>query len=320
MPVLSGAKISSVATPPSTRRTVRPRLAAYVLTLDEERHIAAAVRSLKQVTDLVAVVDSFSTDATEAEASRAGATVWKRRFDSFPEQRNYALERLVTEWDPEWVLTIDADERVSEALAAEIRQKLVEVPDAPAADAFTIPRKLRFSGRLLRFGGFSRSRLLRLFRPDAGRYERRSVNEHFALTAGARLGSLEAPIVHEDVVCWERHIAKHNRYSTLEAQERTARRNGKDVGLLTAVREPHLRRRFLRERLWNSLPAKPFLRFVQIYVLAGGFLDGGPGFRIAVFHAWHEMCIEEKFKAMCGEQVSGCREGQHCASARAAIH
>lgn len=294
---------------------MRPRLAAYVLTLDEERHIAAAVRSLREVTDLVAVIDSFSTDATEAEASRAGATVWKRRFDSFPQQRNYALDRVVGEWDPEWVLTIDADERVSEALAAEISQKLLELPDEPSADAFTIPLKLRFSGRLLRFGGFSRSRLLRLFRPDAGRYEQRSVNEHFALAPGARLGSFEAPIVHEDVVCWERHIAKHNRYSTLEAEERAARRNGKGVSLLTAVREPHLRRRFLREALFNRLPAKPVLRFAQIYVLAGGFLDRGPGFRIALFQAWHEMCIEEKFKEMSFEQVSGRGEGQQSASA-----
>ncbi|HSH62273.1 MAG TPA: glycosyltransferase family 2 protein [Acidimicrobiales bacterium] len=281
---------------PSSAVRERPRLAAYVLTLNEERHVAGAVNSLKQVTDAIVVVDSFSGDATEAQALRAGALVWKRHFESFSTQRNYAVERLVAEWDPEWVLTIDADERISSPLVAEIRKTILEAEDGPYADAFTIPLRVRFSGRMLRFGGFSRSRLLRLYRPEAGRYEKRSVNEHFTLARGASLGALRAPIVHEDVVCWERHIAKHNRYSTLEAQERAASRSGKGLSLLTVVRQPHLRRRFLRDRAWNRLPAKPLLRFVQIYFLAGGFIDGASGFRIAVFHAWHEMCIEEKFK------------------------
>lgn len=291
-------------TAPASQRTVpdharpgqrRVRLTAYVLTLDEERNIADAVESLKQVTDAIAVVDSFSADATGEVAVRAGATVWRRAFDSFPEQRNYAIARLVDEWRPDWVLSIDADERVSPALAGELRRRIVEAEDEPEADAFTIPLELWFSGRRLQFGGFSRSRLLRLYRPEAGRYEARSVNEHFVLAPGARLGALQTPIVHQDVTSWERHIAKHNRYSTLEAGERAARER-RGIGLVTAFKEPHLRRRFLRERIWNVLPAKPFLRFVQIYVLAGGFLDGAAGFRIAVFHSWHELCIEEKFK------------------------
>lgn len=286
-------------------------LAAYVLTLDEEAHIAEAVRSLRQVTDVVAVVDSFSADATVAEAEGAGAVVWQRPFDAFNLQRNYALDRLVAEYDPRWVLTIDADERVSPELAAEIKDDVL-TGDDPPWDAFTIPLRVRFCGRLLRFGGFARSRLLRLYRPGAGRYEQRPVNEHLALAPGARLGRLRAPIIHEDVMCWERHIAKHNRYSTLEAQQRAAG-DEHTVGLLAAVREPHLRRRLLRERVWNHLAAKPLLRFVQIYVLAGGVLDGAAGFRIALFHAWHEMCIEEKYKELRlrGRSAESDRRGSH---------
>lgn len=274
------------------------RVAAFVLTLNEERLVAGAIGSLKQVTADVAVLDSFSDDATETVAHQAGAAVWKRRFDSFSDQRNYAIERLVDQYDPDWILTIDADERLSPALINELRRVLLDSRHGPAWDAAMIPRQVRFSGRYLRHGTLSQPRLLRLYRPTAGRYEERAVNEHFQLELGGRIGSLSSAILHEDVISWERHIAKHNRYSTLEAQERLRLRFDSGVSFLAALSTPYLRRRLLRERVWNQLPGKPLLRFVQMYFICGGFLDGSAGFSFALFHAWQEMCTEQKFKEL----------------------
>jgi len=290
---------------------MKVRLAAYVLTLDEEAHVTAAVTSLRQVTDHVLVVDSGSADATVEVAARAGAEVCVRPFDSFEKQRNFAVQSVVERFDPEWILTIDADERLSAGLAEEIAGAVVS-PAGKAVDAYVMPRVVIFEGRRLRFGGVSRTRLLRLFRPAAGRYERRTVNEHFALDPGKRLGVLTSPIEHDDVTSWERHIAKHNGYSTLEARERAcpSSTGQRPVTVAQALAAPYLRRRWLREQVWNRLPAKPFLRFVQMYVLSGGFLDGGPGFDIALFQAWQELCTEQKYREIRAQEKAAGRDAR----------
>jgi len=276
------------------------RLAAYVLTLNEEMHVPGAIASLRRLTDAILIIDSCSTDYTAARAQEAGAEVQTRQFDSFEKQRNFALDSLVERFAPDWILSIDADERLSNGLIEEIRLKIVESDGSNLADAYMLPLSVRFGGRALRHGGLSRSRLLRLYRPGSGRYESRSVNEHFALDEGRSLGELTFPIEHCDVVSWERHVAKHNHYSTLEAKERAAAAMGGcgSVSASQALRAPYLRRRWLREQVWNLLPAKPLLRFLQMYVFSCGFLDGGPGFDVALFQAWQEMCTERKFREL----------------------
>jgi len=272
----------------------RRKLVAYVLTRDEEAHIVNVVHSLRQVTDSVVVIDSGSADSTQNLARRAGAEVWERPFEGFSAQRNWAIERIIATYDPAWILALDADERLSTTLAAEI-QRVTHQADS-TRDVYLFRLKIRFAGRALRFGGLARTLLPRLYRPGAGRYEQRSVNEHFAPYPGARLAILGGWLLHEDVASWERHIAKHNLYSTLEAQARLERsRSGHGISLREAFRRPYLRRRFLRERLWNHLPAKSLLRFLQIYVLSGGFLDGSAGYKVALFQAWQEMCTDLKY-------------------------
>lgn len=274
---------------------MKPPLVAYILTRDEEAHVVEAIRSLKAVTDHVVVIDSGSADATRELAKGAGATVWDRPFDNFSSQRNWAIDEILGRYEPTWILSLDADERLSPTLADEIRRVHADSP----VDVYLLKLRVRFTGRALRFGGFARSRLPRLYRPSAGRYEQRSVNEHFSPRPGSRQGVLEGWLLHEDVVSWERHIAKHNRYSSLEALARFEQaKSGAGVSLTEAVRRPYLRRRFLREHLWNNLPAKPLLRFIQIYVVSGGFLDGPAGYRAALFQAWQEMCTDLKYREL----------------------
>src|SRR5579864_2577320 len=106
--------------------SLTPKLAAYIITLDEEAHIKAAVSSLRQVTANVLVLDSGSADTTRALAEAAGAVVRIREFDSYPEQRDAAVREAARLFKVEWVFALDADERVTAELAGEIRTKLPE--------------------------------------------------------------------------------------------------------------------------------------------------------------------------------------------------
>src|SRR5438309_10488372 len=104
-------------------------LAAYLLTLDEEHHVAAAVASLRQVAENVLVVDSGSRDRTCELAAAAGGKVVHHAFESFSAQRNWALDEIQRTYGPSWVLTIDADERLTPSLASEIREVLDTAPN-----------------------------------------------------------------------------------------------------------------------------------------------------------------------------------------------
>lgn len=283
----------------------RPRLVAYVLTRNEEQHVGDVVRSLLLVTDRVLVIDSESEDATRKLAVDAGAEVVVHPFEGFSAQRNWAVAHLRERWGADWVLSLDADERLSAELVEEINHLAL---GANGHAAYLVPRVVRFEGRLLRFGGTARSRLLRLFRATSGHYEARAVNEHFALDGGAALGALDHPIIHEDVVCWERYIDKHNRYSTMEAEARVAAQRG-DLSAMAALRRPDLRRRWVRERVWNKLPAKPAVYFLYAYVGRGGFLDGRAGLDRAVFGAWQELCSDLKWREL-GDGVARAADGE----------
>ena len=150
------------------------KLAVVVLTLNEARHLPRCLASLRGVADSVTVVDSFSTDETVRIAGEHGARVVQRAFAGYADQFNWALTRL--DADTGWVLRVDADEYLSPALAAEIRERL------PALDAgingVAFRRLVIFQGRTIRFGGVSRAPVLRLFRYGRARSESRWMDEH----------------------------------------------------------------------------------------------------------------------------------------------
>jgi glycosyltransferase involved in cell wall biosynthesis len=276
----------------------RERLVGYVLTLEEERSIGRAVTSLQAVADRVVVVDSGSTDGTRAIAASLGAEVVVHPFESFSAQRNWALDYVTSTLAPDFVLSLDADEWLTEDLVADLCRRMDF--GRLGADVYLLHRRIRFDGRDLRWGGFANTWLPRLFRPGVGRYEDRAVNEHLDLTPEAIIDRLDGHVVNADVGSWEQYIAKHNRYSTLEAQARVHRRSGPTASttLSDARRRPYLRRRWLRQHVWDRLPCRPGIRFVQTYLLTGGVLDGRAGFHRALFEAWQEMCTDLKAEAL----------------------
>jgi glycosyltransferase involved in cell wall biosynthesis len=265
-----------------------------ILTYNEERNIRRAVTSLRAAADTVVVVDSGSTDATCDLARNLGAEVLVRPFDSYPRQRNWALHEIAERHGDVWVFALDADEWLNDDLVAELHVRRPTL--GRDADVYIVKRRCRFDGRLLRHGGFGRTWLLRLVPAVGGfRYEDRAVNERITVPPSTRIGRFDAWLEHDDVADWEHYVTKHNRYSTLEAEARVfASRAGPGVTFADVRRDPSRRGRWLRERIWNRLPARPAVRFVQVYVLWAGWLDGRAGFRRALFEAWQEMMTDLK--------------------------
>lgn len=282
------------------RVTSRPETGAPVigciLTKNEERNVRTAVTSMQRAADAVFVVDSFSDDATVRIARECGATVVEHEFETYAAQRNWALQQIAERWGPDaWAFTLDADEWLSDELVDEL---VAHRHGAQEADIYITPIRRRFDGRILRHGGYGRTWGIRMWRAGYSAYGDRGVNEALVVPEEARIVHLEGWLEHADVDSWEKYIAKHNVYSTVEASARldAVRGVGPIIGVRDAVRDRTVRRRFLRQRVWDRLPARPAIRFLQIYVFFGGFLDGRPGFERALFDAWQELCVDLKVR------------------------
>jgi glycosyltransferase involved in cell wall biosynthesis len=256
-------------------------------TLDEELNLPECLRSVSWA-DEVFVVDSFSHDRTLEIARARRANVVQHAFEGYSRQKNWALDNLA--FRNEWVLIVDADERVMPDLRCEIERVLTSGGDG--YDGYYLNRRVIFLGTWVRHAGWYPSWNLRLFRHRLGRYDDREVHEHLVLDG--RAGYLGADLLHADQRGLEAFVARHNRYSTLEAAARwKAERGAPDRARLpvSVLASPVQRKRFLRERIWPTLPAKPVVLFVYMYVLHRGFLDGRAGLALCVFHAFQEFMV-----------------------------
>jgi glycosyltransferase involved in cell wall biosynthesis len=268
-------------------------VSVLVLTRNEEANIAACLETVHWAGD-VFVLDSLSTDRTTEIATDLGARVCLHPFEGYAKQRNWALDNLP--YSTQWVLMLDADERVPPALADEITQVIRN--DANGCVGFYLKYRHIFLGRFLRHGGLYPTWLLRLFKRGRARYEERPMNEHAILDGEA--GYLQNPFDHCDNRPLSDWIAKHDRYADLEAEEYLRERFGH--GYQDSIR-PCLwgtqaqRKRWIKLDVWNRLPLllRPFLFFFWNYILKGGFLDGREGFIYHVLWSfWVRFLIDVK--------------------------
>ncbi len=260
-------------------------VSVLIPTLDEELNLPECLDSV-QWADEVFVVDSYSRDRTLEIAGARGAHVVQHPFESYSRQKNWALDMLPFRND--WVLILDADERITPELCCEIERVL----DNSAQDGYYLNRRVIFLGTWVRHAGWYPSWNLRLFRHRLGRYDDREVHEHVVLQGS--VGYLHSDMLHLDRRGLEAFVARHNRYSTLEAAARfKAERDAPDRARLpvSLLASPVQRKRFLRERVWPSVPAKPAVLFVYMYVLRRGILDGRAGLALCVFHAFQEFMV-----------------------------
>jgi len=262
-------------------------VSVLVPTLNEEQNLPECLASVSSWADEVFVVDSFSDDRTVEIARAHGAHVVQHAFESYSRQKNWALDTLP--FRNAWVLIVDADERVTEDLRCEIERVLAQVPPC---DGYYVNRRFIFLGTWIRHAGWYPSWNLRLFRHQRGRYDDRDVHEHVVLDG--RAAYLRSDLLHEDRRDLHAFVARHNRYSSLEAAARfKAEHNAADRARLpvSLLASPVQRKRYLRERIWPHVPGKPLALFVYMYVLRQGFLDGRAGLALCVFHAFQEFMV-----------------------------
>jgi len=228
---------------------------AVVITFNEARNIRACLESLRW-TDEVVVVDAGSTDGTADTAREFTEKVFVREWEGYGQARNFALEHAVSEW----VVVVDADERVPETLAAEMRRIAASGEDGPGI--YEVARKAFFLGRWIRHSGWYPGFVTRVFRRGEARYDEARVHEK--LVCSGRRGRLRSALEHHTDDTLFHYIGKFNRYTSLAASELSAGA-----------------RRF---SVWQ-LVGKPPVFFLRMYFVRLGFLDGIHGLLLALLSA-----------------------------------
>jgi glycosyltransferase involved in cell wall biosynthesis len=258
-----------------------------VFTLNEETHLAACLGSLAWCDDVI-VVDSFSTDRTEALARQGGARFFQNAFGGFGAQRNWALDHTDPKHD--WILVLDADERVPPELAEELR--LVLSGPLDGVGAFRVRRRFHMWGRWLRHSSLYPNWVVRVVHRERVRYVNRGHAETQAVTGEVR--ELGHDLIDENLKGIDEWFARQNRYAGKEAEHELAeeRRTGARWREL-ASRDP-LRRRAALKRLAWRMPARPLVYFVYSYVLRRGFLDGRDGLTFSTMKATYQAMIVAK--------------------------
>jgi glycosyltransferase involved in cell wall biosynthesis len=230
------------------------RLSVAIIARNEERNLPACLASVAFADEIV-VVDHASSDRTASIARERGARVVETTdWRGFGAQKNRALDACTGEW----ILSLDADERVTPALRGAIERALAQ----PRFEVYEMPRLSTYCGRFMRHGGWHPDYVRRLFRRGAARFSDATVHE--SLVTDRPVGRLDEPIVHYSFRTMDEVIAKMNRYSSDSAAALAAR--GEAPGLASAI--------------VHGLAA-----FLRTYVFKLGFLDGRRGFLLAVSNA-----------------------------------
>lgn len=263
-----------------------------ILTKNEQQDLPGCLESVSWSNDIV-VYDSCSEDQTQAIATSAGARVVERSFDNWAAHQNWGLRNI--RFRNPWVFYIDADERLSEEAAAEIQA--IAVSSEPALVAYRILRHDFFQGRHLRYVQTS-PWYIRFFRPDFVHYER-LVNP-VTLVDGP-VGNLHCPLLHypfsKGISHW---FARHNSYSSFEAEQIMHNSAAKEPFRLRSVffESDFNKRRYHQKELFYRLPARPVIKFLLLYFMKRGFLDGRPGFTYALLQSIYEAMIVLKVQEL----------------------
>jgi glycosyltransferase involved in cell wall biosynthesis len=274
---------------------VRPPVSVVILTFNEEVNIAACINSCKPWFDDIHVLDSGSADRTVEISRELGATVHFNKFESFGQQRNWAIDHVPCKYP--WHFHLDADERFTPELVREIAEELGPDGTRSKHDAYLSPSKLIFLGRWIKRSGGYPGYQVRLFRYgrcrfiDFGHGQREQCE--------GSIVPLRQPYIHlgfsKGLVEW---FGKHNQYSSREAGEGVAVRGTTRIPLRSLFSRDAVARRRAFKNLSFFLRARALWRFLYSYFIKLGFVDGWAGFHycamISMYEYWIEIKIRER--------------------------
>lgn len=269
-------------------------VSVMIFTLNEELHLPSCLDALAWCDDVI-VVDSYSGDRTEEIARERGARFFQRRFDGFGTQRNWALDNASPRH--EWVLVLDADERVTPELVAEMAAVLATPREG--IGAFRLRRRFYMWGRWLRYSSLYPNWVVRLVHRDRVRY----VNRGHAETqeVAGEVGELRNDLIDENLKGIDEWFTRQVAYARKEAEHELAEERRVRFRWADLLGSDPLARRAALKRLAWRVPGRPVLYFVYSYVLRRGFLDGRDGLVFCLMKAvYQSMIVIRKYDARRG--------------------
>jgi len=231
-------------------------LSVVIITHNEEENIPHCIHSVKDLADEILVVDSFSTDRTVEICNSSGCKVISHPFEGYGQQKQFGVDQAANSW----ILSLDADEVVTDELKQEIRTLLQQEPVPHGG--YQIPFSLFYMGRILRYSGTGNEFHLRLFDRTKGRFT--VVKVHEGVEVNGPVGSLKGKIIHYSYRDLFHHLQKINTYTTQAAEGYTAQG-----------------RKFSKAWVAFKFPVS----FFVFYIIKLGILDGYPGFLWSFFAA-----------------------------------
>lgn len=265
------------------RRNLIPA-SVMVFTLDEEVNLPACLESIAGFDDVI-VVDSFSTDRTEQIAREHGARFCQNRFEGFGTQRNWALDNAQPRH--QWVLMLDADERVTEALAEEMREVIAQSDSS--VGAYRIRRRFHLWGRWLRYSSLYPTWVVRLIRTDRVRYRDRGHAETEEVAGEVK--PLCHDLIDENLKGIGEWFERQNRYAAKESMLEVQSELGSTRFRGFFSSDP-LRRREAMKALGRALPGRPLWFFLYSFIIKGGWRDGVDGYQFCLMKTAYQIMLE----------------------------
>ena len=238
---------------------------------NEEKNLAKCLNSVENLVDEIVIVDSGSTDKTIEIAKTFGAKIFKREFDSFSNQKNYALSIATNEW----VLHLDADEVLSKELVEEIKFVIINTK----LDGFYLIRTNFFLGKQMKYSGINKEYRLRLAKKTLSKYVGGIIHEE--LIVNGKVGKLKNIMIHNSYPTISSYFNKLEQYTTLGAKKLLEKNKKAKV---------------------IDIVFKPPFEFIKRYILKCGFLDGIRGFIWAVLYAFYTFIKYIKLWEFCSKK------------------
>ncbi|HEX2781234.1 MAG TPA: glycosyltransferase family 2 protein [Gemmatimonadaceae bacterium] len=265
----------------------RAPVTVMIFTLNEEIHLPSCLESLRWADDVV-VVDSFSSDGTEAIARQFGARFFQNRFTGFGSQRNWALDHCAPRH--EWILVLDADERVPRELASEIAE--VTAHSGPEVGAYRVRRRFYMWGRWLRYSSLYPNWVVRLIHRARVRYVDRGHAE--TQTVRGEVRELTHDLIDENLRSIDERFERQNRYARKEAEYEVENEARGTLSLILS-RDPLQRRAAIKRLSWR-MPLRPFAYFLYSYFWRQGWRDGRDGLVFCFMKALYQgMIVVKKY-------------------------
>jgi glycosyltransferase involved in cell wall biosynthesis len=229
------------------------QISVAIITYNEEKNIERCLKSVQTISQDIVVVDSYSTDKTEEICQKYGVRFIKNKFEGHVEQKNFASNQCVNSW----VLSLDADEALSE----ELQKSILTVIQNPDSDSYSFNRATHYCGKHIRHGGWYPDPSLRLWNREKGKWAGNNPHDRYYLNEGATRKHIAGDLLHYSFNSIEEHITQINKFSTISAMSKF--KKGKKSNLF-------------------QITIAPRWRFIHNYFIKRGFLDGYYGYVIAV--------------------------------------